>query len=695
MFKYIKITFLTLILSTLFIASCNNNTESSTAYNFKLMVDSVRSHSQAYGKDTSYYIFLNKADSIYRNYLINNEIDSSYIRSAYVLIEEKSESNPKEAMKDLFDLSVIAKDMNLIESYGLIINTRARLLFKFGLYDESIPLFLESAKIIKENKDWHAYAYALMDIGNTYYAQKVFDMAIKYYDLAKIEFLKFKKPHDKYYGLALYENNRALVLIDIAEPEEAEVHFRNGLANRKKYGGENLYSNSYYYIARTKEYLGQEDSLVYYMKMAMLTDSALNLVNERINSTRNYAYYLAQVAKEAEKSFHYYKQALALSNKYKIDQHIAVIHLGIGGYYYRKYNLDSAIYYTKKAESLAILHGPTYTQKSALKFLKILYTAANDCENINKVLVKMMELQPQKNISNDILKTQISYEFEQKQNEIVLREVDKRKHRVVNILIGAIAALFLLYAILLIRNRKKLNEQSKKLKKALQAETQLKLFQEDMTNMIIHDLKNPLSTIINVKYLAESELGLKLVQQSGNQMNNLIMNLLDVYKFNNSEIKINLEELNLKTIIESALSQVDFLTSQKDINFNYNKDINCLINLDKEIIIRVLVNLMTNALKYAPKGSTIDIKINKLSDTEIKFSIINSGPHIPKELQEQIFERFVHSEDNSTTGLRSTGLGLTYCKIAIEGHNGNIGVNSEPNKDVEFWFTLPGLIEFS
>ncbi len=55
----------------------------------------------------------------------------------------------------------------------------------------------------------------------------------------------------------------------------------------------------------------------------------------------------------------------------------------------------------------------------------------------------------------------------------------------------------------------------------------------------------------------------------------------------------------------------------------------------------------------------------------------------------------MHSEDNNTTAIRSTGLGLTYCKLAIEAHKGLIGVNSEPDKDVEFWFTLPGLQDFT
>ncbi len=699
MTKHIISSVLLLIISALLFTGCSDNKTVSHNNTIKQMVDSVMYHAEEYGKDTAYFELLNKADSALTLYSNNNPVDSFYINSTYVLTLEKAESNPKEALDELYRLSVYAKEMGLIKEYGFILSSRAKILYKYGLYNKAIPLFIESATIIKENStkndDLNAYAYALMDIGNIYSDQIAYDMAKDYYDMSKAEIIKFKDTNDKYYGLAVYENNIALLKLRVNNNIEAETHLRKALYYRKLANKENLYSHSYYYLARLKLELDQKDSAMYYFKKSMLSDSSLNLVNERIKSTRIYAYYLAHIAKKPEKSFHYYQEVLLLTKKYKIEESLAIINLGIGGYYYRKNQYDSAIYYGWRADSIATLHGQTHTLGSSLRFLQGIFTKQNDYKNLNKVLLEMMAMQKDKNKNDEITKFQISYEYEQKQEEKTLRVDDRKRHRIINILIGAIAALCLLYAALLVFGRKKINKQSKRLEKSLQAEKRLKLFQQDMTNMIIHDLKNPLSTIINVKFLAEDEQGLNLVQQSGYQMNTLVMNILDVYKYDNARINLNKTEINIYDIYKSAFSQVEFLANSQNINIIYDKNINCIMNLDKEVITRVLVNLLSNAIKYSPSNSDVKINLQKQNNSEIKISVINSGSHIPKEFQEQIFERFVHSKDNSETEIRSTGLGLTFCKIAVEGHNGKIGVNSEPNTDVEFWFTLSGLVKFN
>ncbi len=587
MLNYLKFSILIAIVTSFIFVSCTENTKLTTANEFSLLVDSVRSRSEDIGKDSVYYLLLNRADSVYHIYLNNNKLDSAYIRSAYTLTTEKLEANPKEAMDDLFELSVLAKEMKLKETYGLIISTRASLLYKFGLYNESIILYLESANIIKENKDWNAYAYTLMDIGNTYYNQAFYDMAIEYYSMAKAEIIKFENPEDRHYGLAVYENNRALISSKLRDYKQAEIHFKNGLKERKKAGKENLYSDSYYFIARTKQSLGQEDSLMYYLRKGMQTDSALNLVSELITSTGQYARYLSHIEGKEEKAFYYYKKILALSQKYKIDQYLGPINLKLADYYSRKGKKDTAIYYAVIADSLATIHNQSRIKMAALTFLDDVYTDTKDYYNVSLTLRKIRIIKDKHSNSDEILKTQIAYEYEQKKKEIILRENDKRKNLVVNILIGTVAALFLLYAILLINSRKKINKQSKELEKSLLAEKRLKLFQQDMTNMIIHDLKNPLSTIINVKFLAEDEHGLNLVQQSGYQMENLVMNVLDVYKYDNSKINLKLEEAEINDIISRSLSQIIFLANQKSINIVFDKNINCIINLDREIIIRV------------------------------------------------------------------------------------------------------------
>lgn len=219
--------------------------------------------------------------------------------------------------------------------------------------------------------------------------------------------------------------------------------------------------------------------------------------------------------------------------------------------------------------------------------------------------------------------------------------------------------------------------------------TQLNSFKEDLTNMIVHDLKSPLSTVINLKLIRDEQLRNNLVQQSGYKMLNLVQNILNVYKYESTKIELLKVRLKLINIINSALEEVFFMISHKSLKIEINIPANCIINADEDIIRRVFVNLLSNAVKFSPVKGIINI--NALSDIHnvIKLSVINQGVGIPKKKQELIFERFGQVEKMGESKIGSTGLGLTFCKMAVESHEGKIGVVSESEEGVEFWFTLP------
>ena len=102
----------------------------------------------------------------------------------------------------------------------------------------------------------------------------------------------------------------------------------------------------------------------------------------------------------------------------------------------------------------------------------------------------------------------------------------------------------------------------------------------------------------------------------------------------------------------------------------------------------MLINLAANAVKFSNEGQTVKLQ-GKKSGEFVEFSVIDQGRGIPEENQKRIFERFsqVEKEDASLKG--GTGLGLTICKVIIEAHKGEIGVESEPGKGSRFWFRIP------
>jgi len=217
----------------------------------------------------------------------------------------------------------------------------------------------------------------------------------------------------------------------------------------------------------------------------------------------------------------------------------------------------------------------------------------------------------------------------------------------------------------------------------------LSSFKEDLTNMIVHDLKSPLSSIVNLRLIKDDTTRIKMVEQSGYRMLNLVQNILDVYKYENTQLKLEKKEFSISELIDSAYGEVKFHGESKLLVFNnkVGSEFNCYA--DENIIRRVLVNLFSNAVKFSPTGGNITISQVQLENEKLRIRIFNQGPAIPYNKQGLLFKRFGQAEVRQEKGANSTGLGLAFCKIAMDAHNEEIGVNSEVNSEVEFWFTLP------
>jgi two-component system sensor histidine kinase/response regulator len=113
-----------------------------------------------------------------------------------------------------------------------------------------------------------------------------------------------------------------------------------------------------------------------------------------------------------------------------------------------------------------------------------------------------------------------------------------------------------------------------------------------------------------------------------------------------------------------------------------------IVDCDPDIVRRVFANLLGNAVKFSPPDEVIAITIAD-AQKEIKISITDKGYGIAPEYHQKIFDKFGQVEMHKQHQTHSTGLGLTFCRLAVEAHGGKIGVISEPEKGSTFWFTLP------
>jgi signal transduction histidine kinase len=233
--------------------------------------------------------------------------------------------------------------------------------------------------------------------------------------------------------------------------------------------------------------------------------------------------------------------------------------------------------------------------------------------------------------------------------------------------------------------------QAEALKTANQQLIDLDQFKQNMTSMIVHDLKNPLNALLNIS----SENNPNYTTQVKNytrQMQHLVLNILDVQKFEEAQMNFNKNYHTLISLTEEAIQQVAFLSNQKNISIHIDAQDTVYVYVDKEMMIRVLINLLSNAIKYSLFNQNIEVKIHKEAE-KCYLSITDFGTGIPAGQLDKVFDKFVQIEARSSNGMRSTGLGLTYCKMAIEAHEGSIGVLSDYGKGATFWFTLPLSVE--
>lgn len=235
--------------------------------------------------------------------------------------------------------------------------------------------------------------------------------------------------------------------------------------------------------------------------------------------------------------------------------------------------------------------------------------------------------------------------------------------------------------------KEEIEEQSQQLAIANENLQELNAFKDSLTQMIVHDLKNPLNIVLN---FSENQR----VIYAGNQMLNLVQNLLDVQRHEKSNMNLELHETSLSEIINKALYQVNYLIEEKNIDLKVDLQNDIFINVDSEIIIRVIVNLLSNALKFTPSSGSISITTIK-NDKNISIGISDSGSGIPENQKELVFQKFGQYMINRVGKSGSTGIGLAFCKMAIEAHKGKIDFHSKLGKGTTFTVDFPLTIDYA
>lgn len=219
-----------------------------------------------------------------------------------------------------------------------------------------------------------------------------------------------------------------------------------------------------------------------------------------------------------------------------------------------------------------------------------------------------------------------------------------------------------------------------------------------LIKVVAHDLRNPIGAINSLsKLLLEDDVSqeetrefVQLINDSSNSCINLITDLLET-NFNLKESELQKEQISLSSFLHQTVKLLTFRAKEKDQELVLKEPLNKSALADRDKLLRVLNNLIINAIKFTPIGGTIEISTQR-SPEGIIISVKDNGIGIPKEAAAKIFDPFTSSKREGTSGEQPFGLGLYIARQIVDAHQGRIWFDSEPGKGTTFSVLLPDMV---
>lgn len=220
---------------------------------------------------------------------------------------------------------------------------------------------------------------------------------------------------------------------------------------------------------------------------------------------------------------------------------------------------------------------------------------------------------------------------------------------------------------------------------------------QDLASMMVHDLRSPLTSIItSIDMILRGVVGeipekqreiLAICFASAQNLLNLISMLLDISRLEDGAMPVELSNIEVVPLVQRALETVSLIAQDKRITIETMcEPATPLVCADADLVLRVLQNLLDNAVKYSPSDQRVVLAVGPQGPSLVRFSVKDNGIGIKESDLETIFAKFGQAGNQRHKG---SGLGLTFCKLVVETHGGRIWVESIPGKGSTFHFTLP------
>ncbi|MFH0998797.1 MAG: hybrid sensor histidine kinase/response regulator [Pseudomonadota bacterium] len=241
-----------------------------------------------------------------------------------------------------------------------------------------------------------------------------------------------------------------------------------------------------------------------------------------------------------------------------------------------------------------------------------------------------------------------------------------------------------------------LRRRKRELQRSYDKLRELETMRDSLVHMIVHDMRSPLMAVLGNLELAETEPlpqdateSIAAASASARTILEMISSLLDVSKMEAGLLTPELSAVDMNALASEAIQMIEPLRSQRALTLASTMGMDTFAG-DANLIRRVLQNLIGNAIKFTDKkNGIITVGIAVTAEDKMRVSVADNGPGIPVEYRDKVFDKFCQVGTRKQSRAYSTGLGLTFCKLAVEAHRGRIGLESDEGKGSTFWFELP------
>lgn len=671
-------------------------------------------------------VYLDSLEAVYLNRKAKSKFDSTTLSIALELTNKFGQLNPEKGLAFADDGLEMASTMrkedytsNFYAAKGLIYRQK-------GYLDLALSAFQKALTIVEKYKIKQTLHYALIDIGNIYYDQKEYDKALNYYQAAATRARELN--HGR--GSAVALNNIAIVYRQKGDFDRAMQYFKKALDQRIQSGENMLLGHSYLYISNIYLRLNSIDSALYFAQMAIDSLGKYQVWNEYAwaNVTAGRVLYAKGAYEVGDRAF---EVARAKFSELRFPLEVNEINIIHANEKLKRGQVKEALRMLRAELEVAETTKNLILAKNACSSLYEHFKKTNNSQEALHYFEKLVAFERQsrdQEMERNLADMELKFLLNTKESELVkskesliqqqefIDKIEWRNRFLISLAVISIIALFgLIWALYhKSKNNRKLLEQNDIIEKQnaeiqanllliekAKAETEklLRAKSEFLSHMS-HEIRTPMNSILGLtdmllEDVAESKSHDKLqsIKYAADVLLVIINDILDIASIEEGKIGINLESTDLRRMFRELENNLGFKARQKkiDLLLDLSPELPPLVLTDQTRLFQVLMNLVSNAIKFTVKGHVkLSCEVLKSDDKgiQLRFKVIDTGIGIPIEQQASIFESFNQGGKEIQRTYGGTGLGLTITRRLLQLFDSEIKLKSMPGVGSEFSFEM-------